>query len=282
MKLIRYGNPGHEKPGILDSQNTIRDISAYVDDWAGDALSPESLARIRKIDLDTLPVVSGTPRLGAPVGLVQKFIGIGLNFSDHAAEAGMDIPSEPIVFLKASSSICGHTDAVEMPIGGSKLDWEVELAIVIGRRAKYVDAADALQYVAGYTICNDVSERAFQLERTGQWTKGKSHDTFGPLGPWLVTADELADPHSLSMWLDVNGERRQIGSTSKMIFNVPEIVAFLSTIMTLHPGDVITTGTPPGVGMGMQPPQFLSVGDVVTLGIEGLGEQRQEIRMAQK
>lgn len=282
MRLVRYGNPGQEKPGILDSEDNIRDVSAHVDDWVGGALSPESLVRIKQLDIESLPLVSGSPRLGAPVASVQKFIGIGLNFSDHAAESGMDTPKEPIVFFKASSSMCGPTDAIEMPIGSTKLDWEVELAIVIGRTAKYVDESDALQYVAGYTVCNDVSERAFQLERTGQWTKGKSHDTFGPLGPWLVTSDEVADPHNLSMWLDVNGERRQTGSTSKMIFNVPELVAFLSTIMTLHPGDVITTGTPPGVGMGMKPPQFLSVGDVVTLGIEGLGEQRQEVRQAAK
>lgn len=282
MKLVRYGNLGEEKPGILDSQNNIRDASAHVDDWEGSALSPESLARIKQIDLNSLPLVSGQPRLGAPVGKPQKFIGIGLNFSDHAAESGMETPKEPIVFFKASSSMCGPTDATEKPLGSTKLDWEVELAIVIGRMAKYVDEADALQYVAGYAVCNDVSERAFQLERTGQWTKGKSHDTFGPLGPWLVTTDEITNPHNLAMWLDVNGERRQTGSTSKMIFKVPELVAFLSTLMTLNPGDVITTGTPPGVGMGMKPQQFLNIGDVVTLGIEGLGEQRQQVQEATK
>lgn len=282
MKLVRYGNLGEEKPGILDSQNNIRDASAHVDDWVGSALSPESLARIKQIDLKSLPLVSGQPRLGAPVGTPQKFIGIGLNFSDHAAESGMETPKEPIVFFKASSSMCGPTDAIEKPFGSTKLDWEVELAIVIGRTAKYVAEADALQYVAGYAVCNDVSERAFQLERTGQWTKGKSHDTFGPLGPWLVTSDEITNPHNLAMWLDVNGERRQTGSTSKMIFKVPELVAFLSTLMTLNPGDVITTGTPPGVGMGMKPQQFLNIGDVVTLGIEGLGEQRQQVQEATK
>lgn len=280
MRLVRFGEPGSEKPGILDADQNIRDASAVVDDWNGAAITSERLAQIRAVDLSTLPVVHDNPRLGPPIANVRTFIGIGLNYSDHALESGMDIPTEPIVFLKAPGSICGPMDAIEKPLDSMKLDWEVELAIVIGKTAKYVDEATAMHYVAGYTICNDVSERYFQLERLGQWTKGKSHDTFGPLGPYLVTEDEVADVSNLSMWLDVNGERRQTGSTSKMIFKVPELVAYLSRIMTLQPGDVITTGTPPGVGMGMTPPVYLEVGDVVTLGIEGLGQQRQEVKKA--
>lgn len=264
----------------MDADQNIRDASAVVDDWNGAAITPGRLAQIRAIDLSALPAVDGNPRLGPPVANVRTFIGIGLNYSDHALESGMDIPTEPIVFLKAPGSICGPMDAIEKPLDSMKLDWEVELAIVIGKTAKYVDEATAMHYVAGYTICNDVSERYFQLERLGQWTKGKSHDTFGPLGPYLVTVDEVADVNNLSMWLDINGERRQTGSTSKMIFKVPELVAYLSRIMTLQPGDVITTGTPPGVGMGMTPPMYLEVGDVVTLGIEGLGQQRQEVKKA--
>ncbi|MBB1091335.1 fumarylacetoacetate hydrolase family protein [Rhodopseudomonas palustris] len=277
MKLVRYGAAGQEKPGLIDKSGQLRDLSAQVADLAGDAFAPASLAKLAAIDPASLPEVSGHPRIGSPVGGAPKFIAIGLNYADHAAEANMPIPAEPIVFMKASSSLCGPNDNVEKPRGSTKLDWEVELAIVIGTRAKYVSEADALNYVAGYAVCNDVSERAFQLERLGQWTKGKSHDTFGPLGPWLVTKDDIADVHGLGMWLDVNGKRCQTGSTATMIFNVPKIVSYLSDVMTLLPGDVITTGTPPGVGMGMKPPQFLNVGDVVTLGIDGLGEQKQTI-----
>jgi 2,4-didehydro-3-deoxy-L-rhamnonate hydrolase len=277
MKLVRFGAIGSEKPGLIDKAGKLHDLSAHVKDLAGDALSPASLARLAALDTASLPLVEGSPRLGSPVGGAPKFIAIGLNYADHAAEAGMAIPSEPIVFMKAVNSLCGPNDAVEKPRGSTKLDWEVELAIIIGTRAKYITEADALQYVAGYSICNDVSERAFQLERLGQWTKGKSHDTFGPLGPWLVTADEIADVHKLNMWLDVNGKRCQTGSTATMIFNVPKIVSYVSGIMTLMPGDIITTGTPPGVGMGMKPQKFLDVGDVMSLGIEGLGEQKQTV-----
>lgn len=277
MKLVRYGAMGQEKPGLIDSSGTLRDLSAQISDLAGEAFSPAGLAKLKALDPTSLPAVAGQPRLGAPVGCAPKFLAIGLNYADHAAESNMPIPSEPIVFTKASSSLCGPNDDVEKPRGSTKLDWEVELAVVIGTRAKYVSEADAMNHVAGFALCNDVSERAFQLDRLGQWTKGKSHDTFGPLGPWLVTKDEIADVHKLSMWLDVNGKRCQTGSTATMIFNVPKIVSYLSEMMTLLPGDVITTGTPPGVGMGKKPPQFLNVGDVVTLGIEGLGEQRQTI-----
>jgi 2-keto-4-pentenoate hydratase/2-oxohepta-3-ene-1,7-dioic acid hydratase in catechol pathway len=277
MKLVRYGAIGQEKPGLIDKSGQLRDLSAHVKDLAGEAFSPASLAKLAALDLATLPAVDGKPRIGAPVGGLPKFLAIGLNYSDHANEIGMPLPSEPIVFIKANNSLCGPNDAVEKPRGSTKLDWEVELAVIIGTRAKYVSEADALNYVAGYSICNDVSERFFQLERLGQWTKGKSHDTFGPLGPWLATKDEVADVHKLSMWLDVNGKRRQTGSTATMIFNVPKIVSYLSEIMTLLPGDIIVTGTPPGVGAGQKPPTFLNVGDVVTLGIDSLGEQRQEI-----
>ncbi|ABD08925.1 5-oxopent-3-ene-1,2,5-tricarboxylate decarboxylase [Rhodopseudomonas palustris HaA2] len=277
MKLVRYGAIGQEKPGLIDKSGQLRDLSAQLPDLAGEAFAPASLAKLAALDAASLPAVAGQPRIGSPVGGAPKFIAIGLNYADHAAEANMPIPSEPIVFMKASSSLCGPNDDVEKPRGSTKLDWEVELAIVIGSRAKYVSEADALNYVAGYAVCNDVSERAFQIERMGQWTKGKSHDTFGPLGPWLVTRDEIADVHKLGMWLDVNGTRCQTGSTATMIFNVPKIVSYLSELMTLLPGDIITTGTPPGVGMGKKPPQFLSVGDVVTLGIDGLGEQKQTI-----
>ncbi|KIZ34885.1 MULTISPECIES: fumarylacetoacetate hydrolase family protein [Rhodopseudomonas] len=278
MKLVRYGAVGQEKPGLIDRSGQLRDLSAHCQDLAGEAFSPAQLAKLASLDSDSLPAVAGQPRLGAVVGGAPKFIAIGLNFADHAAESGMPIPAEPIVFMKAASSLCGPNDDVEKPRGSTKLDWEVELAVVIGSRAKYVGEADALTYVAGYCVCNDVSERAFQIERLGQWTKGKSHDTFGPLGPWLVTKDEIADVHKLGMWLDVNGKRCQTGSTATMIFNVPKIISYLSELMTLLPGDVITTGTPPGVGMGMKPsPQFLNVGDVVTLGIDGLGEQKQTI-----
>lgn len=277
MKLVRYGAAGHEKPGVIDRSGQLRDLSGQIADLAGDAFSPASLARLGALDVDGLPVVPGQPRLGAPVGGAPKFIAIGLNYADHAAESNMPIPAEPIVFMKANNSLCGPNDDVEKPRGSTKLDWEVELAVIIGTRAKYVSEADALDCVAGYAVCNDVSERHFQIERLGQWTKGKSHDTFGPLGPWVVTKDEIADVHKLDMWLDVNGRRCQTGSTATMIFKVPKIVSYLSELMTLMPGDIITTGTPPGVGMGKKPPQFLEVGDVVTLGIDGLGEQKQTI-----
>ena len=277
MKLVRYGEVGKEKPGLVDKSGQIRDLSAHIADLAGDAFSPASLSKIAALDTTKLPAVGGHPRIGAAVGGSPKFIAIGLNYSDHAKEVDMEIPAEPIVFMKANNSLCGPNDKVEKPRGSTKLDWECELAIIIGSRAKYVSEADALNYVAGYAVCNDVSERFFQLERLGQWTKGKSHDTFGPLGPWLVTKDEISDVQKLPMWTDVNGKRCQTGSTATMIFGVKKIVSYLSEIMTLMPGDVIATGTPPGVGMGMKPPKFLNVGDVVTLGIEGLGEQRQEI-----
>ncbi|WP_424628111.1 fumarylacetoacetate hydrolase family protein [Bradyrhizobium sp. SYSU BS000235] len=277
MKLVRYGAVGEEKPGLLDNSGRIRDLSAHVKDITGDVLSPAGLAKLAALDPASLPLVEGSPRYGAPVTGFSKFLAIGLNYADHAAESGMPIPSEPVVFMKANTCICGPNDAIEKPRGSTKLDWEVELAIIIGSRAKYVSEADAMKHVAGYAICNDVSERLFQIERGGQWTKGKSHDTFGPVGPWLVTADEITNPHKLSMWLDVNGQRCQTGSTETMIFNVPKIISYLSGVTTLLPGDIITTGTPPGVGLGMKPPKFLNVGDIVTLGIEGLGAQRQEV-----
>ena len=277
MRLVRYGANGQEKPGMLDRSGRLRDLSAHVKDITGENLSPAALDKLKAVDPASLPLVEGSPRFGSPVAGMSKFIAIGLNYADHAAESGLPVPAEPIVFLKANTSLCGPNDNVEKPRGSTKLDWEVELAIVIGTRAKYVSEADALKHVAGYAVCNDVSERFFQIERLGQWTKGKSHDTFGPLGPWLVTADEIPDPQKLGMWLDVNGERRQTGSTATMIFGVAKIVSYLSEIMTLQPGDIITTGTPPGVGMGMKPPQFLKAGDVMTLGIDGLGEQRQQV-----
>jgi 5-carboxymethyl-2-hydroxymuconate isomerase len=277
MKLVRYGAVGQEKPGMLDRSGRLRDLSAHVKDITGETVSPAGLAKLAAIDAASLPLVEGSPRLGSPVTGISKFAAIGLNYADHAAESGLPVPAEPIVFLKANTSLCGPNDNVEKPRGSTKLDWEVELAIIIGTRAKYVSEANALKHVAGYAVCNDVSERFFQIERLGQWTKGKSHDTFGPLGPWLVTADEIPDPQKLGMWLDVNGQRRQTGSTSTMIFGVAKIVSYLSELMTLEPGDVITTGTPPGVGMGMKPPQYLKAGDVVALGIDGLGEQRQQV-----
>ena len=277
MKLVRYGGKGQEKPGLIDKSGQLRDLSSHVKDLTGDAYSPASLAKLAALDPASLPSVPGTPRLGPPVTGISKFVAIGLNYSDHAKETGNQIPSEPIFFLKANTALSGPADPVEKPRGSTKLDWEVEIAAIIGTRAKYVSEIDALNHVAGYCVCNDVSERNFQIERLGQWTKGKSHDTFGPLGPWLVTRDEIPDVQNLSMWLDVNGQRRQTGSTSTMIFSMAQCIAYVSQFMTLLPGDVITTGTPPGVGMGMKPPQYLNVGDVVSLGIEGLGEQRQEI-----
>ena len=273
MKLLRYGPAGSEKPGLLDKDGRIRDLSAIIHDIAPSAISPEGLDRLREIDPRTLPQVDGQPRLGPPLTGVPKLIAIGLNYSDHAAEVGMPIPKEPIVFMKAISSITGPTGPVIIPKKSQKLDWEVELGVVIGRTAQYVDEAQALDYVAGYCLANDISEREWQIERGGQWTKGKSGDTFCPLGPWLVTKDEVPDSQKLSLCLDVNGQRRQTGSTATMIFGVKTIVSYLSQFMTLTPGDVIVTGTPPGVGSGMKPPVFLKPGDVMMLGIEGLGEQ---------
>ena len=277
MKLVRYGEKGAEKPGLIDKSGQLRDLSAHVKDLTGEAYSPESLKKLAALDPASLPAISGKPRFGSPVTAISKFVAIGLNYSDHAKETGAQIPTEPIIFLKASTSLSGPNDAVEKPRGSTKLDWEVEIAAIIGTRAKYVSEADALNHVAGYCVCNDVSERNFQIERQGQWTKGKSHDTFGPLGPWLVTRDEIADVQNLSMWLDVNGQRRQTGSTKTMIFSMAKCISYVSQFMTLLPGDIVTTGTPPGVGTGMKPPTYLNVGDVVTLGIDGLGEQRQEI-----
>jgi 2,4-didehydro-3-deoxy-L-rhamnonate hydrolase len=277
MKLVRYGAKGAEKPGLIDKSGQLRDLSAHLRDFDGAAYAPESLKKLAALDPASLPVVPGNPRLAAPVTGISKFVAIGLNYSDHAKETGNPIPAEPIFFLKANTALSGPNDPVEKPRGSTKLDWEVEIAAIIGTRAKYVSEADALSHVAGYCVCNDVSERNFQIERLGQWTKGKSHDTFGPLGPWLVTKDEIADVQRLSMWLDVNGQRRQTGSTETMIFSMAKCISYVSQFMTLLPGDVVTTGTPPGVAMGMKPPTFLNVGDVVALGIEGLGEQRQEI-----
>jgi 2,4-diketo-3-deoxy-L-fuconate hydrolase len=277
MKLVRYGEKGAEKPGLIDKSSQLHDLSAHIKDLTGETYSPAWLKKLAEIDPASLPAVSGKPRLGAPVTGISKFVAIGLNYSDHAKETGNQIPTEPIFFLKANTALSGPNDPVEKPRGSTKLDWEVEIAAIIGTRAKYVSEADALSHVAGYCVCNDVSERNFQIERLGQWTKGKSHDTFGPLGPWLVTKDEIADVQKLSLWLDVNGTRRQTGTTSTMIFSMAKCISYVSQFLTLMPGDIITTGTPPGVGTGMKPPQFLNVGDVVTLGIEGLGEQRQEI-----
>lgn len=277
MKLLRYGPLGQEKPGLLDADGNIRDLSAVIEDIDPGTISDATFARIAAIDPASLPAVSGTPRIGACVGRPGKYICIGLNYSDHAAEAGMDLPPEPIVFFKATSAVCGPNDDVEIPRGSTKTDWEVELGVVIGKHAKYVDEADALDYVAGYCLTNDVSERAFQLEHSGQWVKGKSADTFGPTGPWLVTRDEIADPQNLAMWLDVNGKRYQNGSTKTMVYGVAFVVSYLSRFMSLQPGDIISTGTPPGVGMGQNPQVFLKPGDVMELGIEGLGTQHQKL-----
>ncbi len=277
MKLVRYGAIGQEKPGLIDKSGQLRDLSSHVKDLNGEGYSSASLKKLAALDPDSLPAVGGNPRLGPPVTGISKFVAIGLNYIDHAKETGNPIPPEPIFFLKANTALSGPNDPVEKPRGSTKLDWEVEIAAIIGTRAKYVSEADALNHVAGYCVCNDVSERNFQIERQGQWTKGKSHDTFGPLGPWLVTRDEIADVQKLSMWLDVNGKRCQTGSTSTMIFSMAKCISYVSQFMTLLPGDIVTTGTPPGVGTGMKPPQFLNVGDVVTLGIEGLGDQRQQI-----
>ncbi|MFB1023743.1 MAG: fumarylacetoacetate hydrolase family protein [Octadecabacter sp.] len=277
MKLVRYGDIGAEKAGLIDG-DTLRDLSAHVADITGDMLDDATLDKLRSLDPSTLPTVSGTPRLGACVGNIGKFLCIGLNYSDHAAETGAAIPKHPILFFKANSAVVGPNDDVVMPRGSTHTDWEVELGVVIGKTAKYVSKENALDHVAGYCVINDVSERHFQTQLTGQWTKGKSCDTFGPTGPWLVTRDEVADPQNLAMSLDVNGKRMQTGNTSTMIFTVAEIIEHLSGLMTLHPGDVITTGTPPGVAMGMKPePIYLKVGDVMELTIQGLGQQRQEV-----
>ena len=275
MKLVRYGERGAEKPGAIDENGDLRDLSAVVKDIAGDVLT--DLDRLKALDLSTLPKVGGTPRLGACVGGTGKFMCIGLNYSDHAAEAGMQVPSEPVLFMKATSAMCGPNDPIIVPRGSEKTDWEVELGVVIGRSAKYVDEANALDHVAGYCVINDVSERAYQIEMEGQWCKGKGCDNFGQTGPYLVTADQVLDPQNLKMWLDLNGERKQDGSTATMVYGVAHLVSYLSRFFTLHPGDIISTGTPPGVGMGQTPPRYLKAGDVVTLGINGLGEQRQNV-----
>ena len=281
MRLVRYGDAGKEKPGVLDGNGAIRDLSSIVADIDGAALTPEGQAKLRAANVDSLPKVPGSPRLGAPVANPSKLVAIGLNYSDHAKESNMPIPGEPIVFMKATTSICGPNDTVLLPRGSKKGDWEVELAFVIGRKAQNVSEADALDFVAGYTVCNDVSEREWQLEHGGQWVKGKSFDTFAPIGPWLVTGDEIRDPQNLAMWLDVNGQRKQTGNTNTMIFGVKKLVSYLSYILTLMPGDIVTTGTPPGVGMGIKPsPQFLKAGDLMRVGIDGLGEQRQEVKGA--
>ena len=277
MKLVRFGNVGEEQPGIIDKSGAVRSLAGVVSDIDGVAVSPEGLAKLAALDLSSLPLAPQGARIGPCVGRVGKLVGIGLNYSDHAAEAGLPVPTEPIVFLKATSSISGPYDPVEIPADAVKTDWEVELAFVIGTRAKNVSEADALKHVAGYCILNDVSERAWQIERQGQWTKGKSHDTFSPMGPWLVTSDEIADSGNLGMRLEVNNVSRQNGSTKTMIFGVAHLVSYLSRFMTLHPGDVVTTGTPPGVGLGMKPQLYLKVGDVMRLEIDGLGHQKQTV-----
>ncbi|MGG8086756.1 fumarylacetoacetate hydrolase family protein [Klebsiella aerogenes] len=276
MKLLRFGNPGSERPGVLDNDGRLRDLSQYINDLRGDALLPESLARLRQLDLYSLPLVEGNPRIGACVGGIGKFICIGLNYADHAAETGADIPQEPVVFSKWTSAVVGPNDNVIIPRGSQKTDWEVELGVVIGKGGRYIDERDAMQHVAGYCVINDVSEREYQIERGGTWDKGKGCDTFGPTGPWLVTADEIPDPNVLNLWLEVDGKRYQDGNTRTMIFKVPYIISYLSRFMSLQPGDVISTGTPPGVGMGQKPqPVYLRAGQTIRLGIEGLGEQQQ-------
>ena len=277
MKLLRYGTAGLEKPGLLATDGTVRDLSDVIPDVAGESLTPEAIERLRKLDIGKLPRVNEPGRLGPCVGKVGKFICIGLNYSDHAAESGMAVPREPIVFMKATSAICGPNDDVVIPRGSEKTDWEVELGVVIGKPAKYVSQAEALSHVAGYCVINDLSERAFQLEGTGQWVKGKSADTFGPIGPWLVTTDEIADPQNLDMWLEVDGYRYQEGSTRTMVFGVACLVSYLSRFMSLQSGDIISTGTPPGVGLGRKPPVFLRSGNSMRLGVQGLGEQRQKV-----
>ncbi|WP_111411751.1 fumarylacetoacetate hydrolase family protein [Billgrantia lactosivorans] len=277
MKLLRFGPKGHEKPGLLDADGVIRDLSAHLDDLQGQRLGRHSLAELARLDPARLPEVAADTRLGPCVGRVGKFICIGLNYSDHAAETGAEVPPEPVVFNKWTSAICGPDDDVIIPRDSSKTDWEVELGVVIGRQARYVDEAQAMEYVAGYCVVNDVSEREFQLERSGTWDKGKGCDTFGPLGPWLVTPDEVADPHELAMWLEVDGKRYQDGSTRTMVYRIPYLISYLSRFMSLQPGDVISTGTPPGVGMGQKPPVYLRPGQRMRLGIEGLGIQTQNV-----
>ena len=277
MKLVRYGKPGKEKPGLIDAQGQLRDLSAVLTDIGPAQLGDAALAKLQRLNPEKLPLVKGKPRLGSPVAGVGKFIAIGLNYADHAAESGMALPAEPVVFMKATSCIQGPNDSVMLPKGSVKTDWEVELGVVIGTRARYVSQKEALMHVAGYCTVNDVSERTFQLERGGTWDKGKGCDTFGPLGPWLVTRDEVPNPQKLGLWLAVNGQQVQTGNTKTMVFGVAKLVSYVSQFMTLMPGDVITTGTPPGVGMGMKPPRFLKAGDVVTLGVDGLGEQCQAV-----
>jgi ureidoglycolate lyase len=279
VKLLRYGPKGQERPAVLDAEGKIRDLNAHISDVANDALLPESLAKLREIDIASLPLVPGNPRIGPCVGRIGKFICIGLNYADHAAESGAPIPKEPIVFMKATSAVCGPYDDVEIPRGAEKTDWEVELGVVIGKPAKYTPENHVMDHVAGYCVINDVSEREYQLERGGgQWDKGKGCDTFGPIGPWLVTKDEVPDPHKLDLWLEVDGKRYQDGNTRTMIFNVPKLVSYLSHFMSLQPGDVISTGTPPGVGLGQKPnPVYLKPGQVMRLGIAGLGEQQQRL-----
>jgi 2-keto-4-pentenoate hydratase/2-oxohepta-3-ene-1,7-dioic acid hydratase in catechol pathway len=277
MKLLRYGPSGHEKPGLLDADGNIRDLSGIVSSIDAGVLAPKRLAHLRRFDASKLPLVRGAPRLGVPYVGIGKFIGIGLNYADHAAESGLPVPTEPIVFLKATTCITGPNDGIVLPRHSTKVDWEVELGVVIGTRAQYVSEADALKHVAGYCVVNDVSERNFQLERGSQWDKGKGCDSFGPIGPYLVTTDSIADPQNLDLWLDVNGAPRQRGNTKTMVFGVAQLVSYVSQFMTLMPGDIITTGTPPGVGMGSKPQQFLKAGDLVTLGIAQLGEQRQKV-----
>ncbi|MES2533963.1 MAG: fumarylacetoacetate hydrolase family protein [Pseudomonadota bacterium] len=277
MKLVRYGNPGKEKPGLIDNDGKLRDLSAVIKDLGPEQLGDAALAKLGKLKTDKLPLVRGKPRLGTPVAQIGKFIAIGLNYADHAAESGAPIPKEPIIFTKATSCIQGANDPVMLPKGSVKTDWEVELGLVIGKTARHVSQKEALDFVAGYCTVNDVSEREFQMERGGTWDKGKGCDTFGPIGPWLVTRDEVPNPQKLGLWLDLNGKRVQTGTTRNMIFSVAKIVSYVSQFITLMPGDVICTGTPPGVGLGMKPPLYLKKGDVMTLGIDGLGEQRQEV-----
>ena len=278
MKLVRYGAKGKEKPGLIDKEGKLRDLSGVINDITPEQLAPAALAKLAKLDTAKLPLVKGKKRFGVPLNGVRKFLAIGLNYSDHAAEAGMPIPKEPILFFKADTSLSGPNDDVMLPQGSKKSDWEVELGVVIGKKARYVSKKDALKHVAGYCVVNDVSERAYQIERGGTWDKGKGCDTFGPVGPWLVTTDEIKDPQNLDMWLDVNGKRFQTGNTKTMVFDVATIISYVSEFMTLMPGDVITTGTPPGVGMGVKPkPRFLKAGDVMTLGLQGLGEQTQKV-----
>ncbi len=277
MKLVRYGESGREKPGLIDSNGQIRDLSGIVSDIGGDVLTPAGLDKIRAVEPTSLPLVPEGVRLGSCVARPGNFVAVGLNFADHAAETNNPIPSEPVLFNKAPNCVVGPNDNVMIPRGSTKLDWEVELLIVIGARARYVDEADALKHVAGYAICNDISERNFQIERGGQWTKGKGNETFGPIGPYLLTADEMPDTSNLAMWLEVNGEKVQNGSTKTMIFGVAHLVSYISQFMVLDPGDLITTGTPPGVGLGMKPPRYLKAGDVMRVGIEGLGVQTQTV-----